>query len=164
MRWWGSKPQSVTDRTLESTAFLRLHFYLVLPTHNFLYRFLDCSFRFLSPRTYPLSPSIFHLLTTLLSLFAPAYPPSSCLGAERPSNCTAPPHVVLHILSALSSLLGSPRSSLREPVSAFPCLVAPHFPSSTCAIRSLSAPGFSSTGVPSSLCMSPPSARPLPPP
>ena len=61
-------------------------------------------------------------------------------------------------------LLGSPRIYLREPVSAFPCLVSPSFPSLTYTIRSLSVPGFSHTGVPYSLFLpTPPAHKPLPP-
>ena len=35
IRWWGSKTQSVTARTLDSTAFFTITLYLVLPPHNF---------------------------------------------------------------------------------------------------------------------------------
>ena len=61
-------------------------------------------------------------------------------------------------------MLDSPMSSSHDTVSYFPHPVAPPFPPSTCPIISLSSPGFSRTGVPSSLCLPPPSASPPRPP
>ena len=60
-------------------------------------------------------------------------------------------------------LMGSPMSSLRDPVSAFPRPVALTLPYSICAINSLSATWFSRQGVLSSLSLPTPSTHPLPP-
>ena len=61
-------------------------------------------------------------------------------------------------------LLFKPRSSSLYPVSALPRLGAPPFLSSTFKTSSLSAPGFSRPGVPSFLCLLPPSTPPPPSP
>ena len=78
------------------------------------------------------------------------------------STWTALPPAGRHCSSALLSyaVCGIPRSSLRKPClpplsSCPPCRPLP-------VPRSLLAPGFSRTGVPSSLCLPPSNSRPLP--
>ena len=138
---------------------LRLHFYLALLPHNFFYLFLDRSFRLsLPPELPPIELHISFVDTDSLSLctrFSPPILPGSgaTVHLEGAPACQPPPLVCAFLP------LGSPRSSLREPVSTFPCQVALPFTSLTCAIRSLSAPGFSCTGAYSSICLPSPSAR-----
>ena len=116
----------------------------------------------LSPslRTFPLLPTLFYLYTPLLSLFAPVSPSHIAWArSDRPPGQS--PHLPASTARMrFPPLLGSPRSSLREPVSPFPCLVAPPLTSSTFTIRSLSAPELSCPGVPFFLCLPPPSASP----
>ena len=78
---------------------------------------------------------------------------------HRPGRCPCMPASTARLRFPL--LLGRPRSSWREIVSAFPRPVSSPLPSSTCAIRSLLAPGLSLTGVPSYLWIFPPSTHPL---
>ena len=86
MRWWGSKAQSVTARIIDSAAFLRLHFYLALLLHNFLYLFLYCSFRFsLTPDLPPMALHILPVDDASLYLFATVSPPHLArVRSDRP--------------------------------------------------------------------------------
>ena len=78
MRWWSSKNHSVTVQTLDSAAFLQLHFYLALPPHNLFYLFIDRSFRFsLPPYLSPISPHISPVDAASLSLCTRFSPPIS---------------------------------------------------------------------------------------
>ena len=164
MRWWSSKPQSVTAQTLDSAAFLLLHFYLALLTHNFLFLFLESFIPFLFPPVpipYRL-PSFTRRRRLSLSLH-PLLPPQLARARSDRLPGRRPRLPVSTARLRFPPLLGIPKSSLCESVSAFPCPVAPHLPSSAFTIRSLLAPGLSRPGVPSSLCLPPPSACPPPP-
>ena len=60
MRWWGSKPQSVTAQYLDSVAYLLLHIYSSPSALQFLIPFLDHPFRFsLPPGPIPYLPPFF---------------------------------------------------------------------------------------------------------
>ena len=153
MRQWGSKPQSVTARTLYYAAIEILSNpsapQFLLPFSGSLIPFLP------PPGPIPYLPPPFtgryRFSISMNPLLPPKHTPGKHHRLPDSTDCLCFP-----------PLLGIPRSSLREPVSEFPHLVAPPFPSSTFTISSLLSPGLSHPRVPSSLFLSPPSARPLP--
>ena len=126
MRWWGSKPQSVTAQTLDSAAFLRLRFYLALPPHNFFYIFSGFFIPFLPPPgPIPYLPPYFTRRRRFYLYLQPLPPPRLARArSDRPPGWRP-------ILPASTArlhfppLMGSPRSSSLKPVSTFSCLVAP---------------------------------------
>ena len=76
MRWWISKPWSVTARTLDSAAFLPLNFYLALSLHNFFYIFQDRSFCFsLPPYLSTIAPHLSPVNSASISIFTHLSPP-----------------------------------------------------------------------------------------
>ena len=152
MRWWGSNPQSVTGGTVNSAAFFTIILLSSPSAPQFLLPFSGSFIPFLpSPRPIPYHPPSFNCRRRLsLSLHQLLTPHLAWSQSERqPGWCPCLPASTAHLRCI--PLPGSPRSFSCDPVSAFPCLVVPPFPSSTCAIRYLSAPGFSRPGVPSSL-------------
>ena len=116
----------------------------------------------------PIAPSIFNLSTPLLSLYATTSTPPPPLIRSRSNH---PPGrrpflraSARHRSSALPSHSGQPKgvphASLCLPSPIWlppPCLPHP-------VPRSLSSPGFSSPGVPPSLCLPPSTSTPPPPP
>ena len=156
----------MTAQTLDSASFFkRLHFYLALPTHNFFYFFYGSFIPFLPPpRPTTYCPPSFNCQRCLYLYLHPLIPLHLAWArSDRPTG-RRPGLPASTARMRFPTLLGIPMISSHEPVSAFPRPVAPPFPSSTYVIMSLSSLGFYRPGVPSSLCLPPPSARPLPPP
>ena len=104
---------------------------LSLPPHLFQ----TCSGYLCIPPPGPISycPPTFNLSTRLIFIFAPtSHPHFNWARSDRPpggrprlSDSTA--------LLRFPPMLDGPSSSSREPVTDFPCLVEPPFPSLTCA-------------------------------
>ena len=165
MRWWDSKIQSATARTLESAAFFTIALLSSPSAPQFILPFLWIVHSVsTSNRTYPLSPPTFHPSTPLLYLSVqPILPPHlDQAQSDRPPGRL--PRLLAYTASLrFPPLLDNPRSSSCKHVYAFPRPVDSHFTSLTYAIRYLSDPGFYRPGIPSSLCLIPPSARPIPP-
>ena len=112
MRWWSSKPQSVTAQTLDSAAFFTITLLSSHPPHNFFYLFLDRSFRFsLPPELSPIDP---HL---------------SSVDAASLSICTRLSSPILPGSGATIHLDGAPASRSRPLVCAsLPCWAAQGVP------------------------------------
>ena len=153
------QPRTVTAPDLGSVSsinnFLALLPHLFQPYSIFLF--------FPPPEPISYHFPIFQPLMLLLSLFAPISIPPSCLVVERLSTWTAPPHSGRHGSSTFPSHAGRPKEFL---VQTCDCL-----PSSSClfflALDLLTGPfqlqGLSRPRVPDSLCLPPPSIRPISP-
>ena len=162
MRWWSSNLVQLPLRTYALELMLTL--IISLPSHLFQQCYGS---PFLTPPG-PISyrPPIFYPLTPRLSIFVTASlppPPPYCPGAELPSSWTDPPPAGIHCSSALPSHVGWPKEFL---VQACDCL-----PSSGCSPFDVldlfpgpcQTQGLSYPIVPSSLYMSPSSARMISP-
>ena len=138
MRWWGSKPQSVTDQSPDSAAFM-INTGILSPHPTCLSRFLN---RFISsPPTSPTSSGC-HRCTSHLHP-----PPTYFTGTElRLPGCRPPPPPII-----LRRLLCAPR---RVPASTVVSRIdRPPRCHSRTAPRSLSAPGgLPAAGPSASLC------------
>ena len=130
---------------------LLLLIYLSAPP--FFPRFMDRSFRFFSPRIYPLSPPSFTCQWRFSLSLHPLLTPSSLafLRSDRPPGHRSCPPATNACLR-FPPILGGPKEFPTRDVPTLsrlvtsPCLPQP-------VPRFLSAPGFSCTGVPSSLCL-----------
>ena len=76
MRWWGSKPQSVTAKSIDSAAYLRLHFYSSLSYQRFILPFSGSSIPFLpTPVPIPYFHPYFTRRRRFCIYFHPLLPP-----------------------------------------------------------------------------------------
>ena len=126
---------------------------------------MDYSSRFslspdLSPISLHISP-VYAASHSLCTRVSPPISPGRVATVHMGGNPSCrPPSLVCAFLPWWATQ-GVPRASL--------CLTSlfrlpPPLPSSTCEIRSLSAPGLSRTGLPYYIFLPPPSALPIPPP
>ena len=89
MRWWGSKPQSMTAQSLYSAVYLRKHFYSSPSAPPFLLPFLDHPFRLsLPPELSPIAPHNLPVYTAYFYLCARFFPPLSLSRSrsDRPTG------------------------------------------------------------------------------
>ena len=126
MRWWGSKPHSVTAKSPDSAAFFMITLLSGPSVPPFLYLFLDSSFRFyLLPGLSPIALHLSPVDAASHSLFTRFSPPHlSWVRSDRPPGrrpCLPASTTRLRF----TLLLGIPSSSFCEPVSALPHPVSP---------------------------------------
>ena len=159
MKWWGSKPQSVTVKSLDSDAYI-LHLYSSPSSPHFLLPFSGLLIPFIYPSgPIPYRPPYFTRQRRFSISLHPLLPPTSLVRSWSdcpPGRRSCPPSATACL--RFPPLTGVPKEFLAQAVPDFTRLVF-----SSCRLRPvpryLLAPVLSRPGVPPSLCLPPPTSR-----